>query len=182
MCRSANEAHPSPRSGTCRACRRPWRPRGPTAVVSGVFCTGLRPGRRRQRRRRRRRRWVTPHLGGVSDHHVAVHEDVGHVLLDPGEDGRAHGDVGDEVAAVGVSGSQSVEGSLGPLRIVPNVSTACKPSRPTHPSMTSGGSVLPPKPKRPTHVQPVGAVAQHALALVAEVAEVRLGVVSGGAG
>lgn len=40
----------------------------------------------------------TTHLGRLRDHHVAVHEDVGDVLLDAGEDGRAHRDVRDEVA------------------------------------------------------------------------------------
>lgn len=38
------------------------------------------------------------HLFRVRYHHVAVHKDVGHVLLDVLQNGRAHGDVGNKVA------------------------------------------------------------------------------------
>lgn len=45
------------------------------------------------------RRVDSAHHGGVRDHHVAVHEDTWDGLVDTREDGRAHGDVGNEVAS-----------------------------------------------------------------------------------
>ena len=38
----------------------------------------------------------------VGDHHVAVHEHAGDCLVDAVEDGRAHGDVFDEMTAIGM--------------------------------------------------------------------------------
>lgn len=37
-------------------------------------------------------------LSRVGNHHVAVHKDVGDILVDVFKNGRAHGDVGDKVA------------------------------------------------------------------------------------
>lgn len=37
-------------------------------------------------------------LRRVRNHHVAVHKDVGDILVNVFEDGGAHGDVGDEMA------------------------------------------------------------------------------------
>lgn len=95
---------------------------------------------------------VTTHVGRVRHHHVAVHKDLGDVLLDASEDRCAHGDVGHKVTRV--SSAQS-----GPIVPVHDVWPLAKP--------------LPVLLQR-THVQPVGAVVDHALALSAEVGEVGL--------